>query len=88
MHELLSSTLLDLVLYTNAVVNLVASSEKVGRKVSAIIGQSVAAACALEDALCAPVPSRSHVVVQTNFHVVAYLHKIKLDTHFYFGAIL
>lgn len=68
---------------TNAVVNLVASSEKVGREASAIIGQSVAAARALEDALCAPVPSRSHlaVVVQTNFQVVAYTRsKLHIST--------
>ncbi|KAL3786731.1 hypothetical protein HJC23_005294 [Cyclotella cryptica] len=59
---------------TKAVVNLVASSEKAGREASTFIGQSVGASRTLEDALAAPVPSRSHlaVVVQTNFQVVAY----------------
>ena len=48
---------------TNAVVNLVALSEKAGREASAIIGQSIAASRALEDALAAPVPSRSHLAL-------------------------
>lgn len=68
---------------TDAVVNLVASSEKAGREASTIIGQSVAAARALEDALASPVPSRSHLalVVQTNFQVVAYTRsKLHIST--------
>ncbi|KAL7515188.1 hypothetical protein ACHAXN_012523 [Cyclotella atomus] len=68
---------------TEAVVNLVASSEKAGREASAIIGQSVAASRALEDALAAPVPSRTHLalVVQTNFQVVAYTRsKLHIST--------
>ena len=68
---------------TNAVVNLVASSEKAGREASAIIGQSIAASRALEEALAAPIPSRSHLalVVQTNFQVVAYTRsKLHIST--------
>ena len=68
---------------TSAVVNLVASSEKTGREASAVVGQSVAASRALEDALAAPVPSRSHLalVVQTNFQVVAYTRsKLHIST--------
>lgn len=59
---------------TRAAVNLVASSEKAGRQASDLMGQSVSASRALEEALAAPVPSLSHlaVVVQTNFQVVAY----------------
>jgi len=59
---------------TKVAVNLVAASEKAGRVKTTDLGQSVAATRSLEDALSAPVPSRSHlaVVVQTNFQVVAY----------------
>jgi transcription initiation factor TFIIH subunit 4 len=68
---------------TNAIVNLVASSEKVGSDASAIIGQSIAASRALEESLAAPVPSRSHlaIVVQTNFQVVCYTRsKLHIST--------
>jgi transcription initiation factor TFIIH subunit 4 len=68
---------------TNAIVNLVASSEKVKSDASAIIGQSIAASRALEESLAAPVPSRSHlaIVVQTNFQVVCYTRsKLHIST--------
>mmetsp|Transcript_38732 Transcript_38732/g.69833 ORF Transcript_38732/g.69833 Transcript_38732/m.69833 type:complete len:597 (-) Transcript_38732:131-1921(-) len=58
---------------TKVAVNLVASNEKAGRQTD-VLGQSVTATRSLEEALAAPVPSRTHlaVVVQTNFQVVAY----------------
>ena len=68
---------------TDAVVDLVASSEKTGREASAILGQSIVASRALEDALAASIPSRSHLalVVQTNFQVVAYTRsKLHIST--------
>eukprot|EP00571_Detonula_confervacea_P010967 CAMPEP_0172303888 /NCGR_PEP_ID=MMETSP1058-20130122/5397_1 /TAXON_ID=83371 /ORGANISM="Detonula confervacea, Strain CCMP 353" /LENGTH=601 /DNA_ID=CAMNT_0013014925 /DNA_START=134 /DNA_END=1939 /DNA_ORIENTATION=+ len=59
---------------TRVAVNLVASNERAGSRQSDVLGQSVAATRSLEEALDAPVPSRSHlaVIVQTNFQVVAY----------------
>ncbi|KAL3809404.1 hypothetical protein ACHAXA_007004 [Cyclostephanos tholiformis] len=66
---------------TRVAVNFIASNEKVtcgggGGNVEdgSTLGQSVAATRSLEEAIAAPVPSRSHlaVVVQTNFQVVAY----------------
>lgn len=59
---------------TRVAVNLVASNERAGSRQSDVLGQSVAATRSLEEALDAPVPSRTHlaVIVQTNFQVVAY----------------
>ena len=62
---------------TRVAVNLIASNEKAtggNAEDGSTLGQSVAATRSLEEALKAPVPSRSHlaVIVQTNFQVVAY----------------
>lgn len=62
---------------TRVAVNLIASTEKAtggNAEDGSTLGQSVAATRSLEEALKAPVPSRSHlaVIVQTNFQVVAY----------------
>ncbi|KAL9180956.1 hypothetical protein ACHAXT_009761 [Thalassiosira profunda] len=59
---------------TRVAINLVASNERGGSQQADAMGQSVAATRSLEEALAAPVPSRSHlaVIVQTNFQVVAY----------------
>lgn len=70
---------------TRVAVNLVASNEKAGSggSGSSLLGQSVMATRSLEDALAAPVPSRSHlaVIVQTNFQVVAYTRsKLHIST--------
>jgi hypothetical protein len=66
-------------------VSLVASCERTaGSSLRAEApGRSAAAAWSLEEALVAPVPSRSHLalVVQTNFQVVAYIRsKLHIST--------
>jgi len=68
---------------TKVAVNLVASNEKAGSRQTDVLGQSVTATRSLEEALDAPVPSRSHLalVVQTNFQVVAYTRsKLHIST--------
>lgn len=65
---------------TKVAVNLVASNEK---SQSDVLGKSVTATRSLEEALDAPVPSRTHlaVVVQTNFQVAAYTRsKLHIST--------
>jgi len=66
---------------TKVAVNLVASNEK--NRQSDVLRKSVTATRSLEEALDAPVPSRSHlaIVVQTNFQVAAYTRsKLHIST--------
>lgn len=76
---------------TSLAVNLIASNEKASQHdivmddaTTSIVGPpSVAATRSLEEALSAPIPSRSHlaVIVQTNFQVVAYTRsKLHIST--------
>ena len=68
---------------TRVAVNLVASNEKAGSRRADVLERSAVAARSLEEALAAPVPSRSHLalVVQTNFQVVAYTRsKLHIST--------